>query len=197
MKWISISIIMFLICLSCYSNWGSFTESGSGGLIFPIKNDSIIMLNEEIIINISMINTFRYELSFECNFTFKNMTNNTQTVLMGFPHLPNIWDGPTMDGEKIVDDAIKNIIVKVDGIITEVKTYSNSSFSKELDIPDYILIIATEVTFKPNETKTMQNIFTMDKHIERKGHPMGGTPHQFQIIKLTIFYKLVKHGKKQ
>lgn len=83
-KLIIILIIYINVSFYLSSNDGSYTH-GAGGVLIPIKNNNISMVEEEINISIEKLSNYSYIVNFHCKFLFKNKTDNDQKVTMGFP----------------------------------------------------------------------------------------------------------------
>jgi hypothetical protein len=171
-----IPVVLVALCAFAYANGGSYTDQGRPGVVFPVRNDAIVMEKETIEIAVTKEDTFNYRLDYQCTSRFRNDTDTEQNVLMGFPHLQHVNTNPGTMTTEFRPAAISKIVIDVDGktVTSEVGGYSEAN--SKMNMPAYNLVVLTEVKFKPNEKKEIRNSYSMKKYIDKTGYPMGGAP---------------------
>ena len=105
-------LLLFVLNDECiFANSSTYYE-GDGGVVFPVKNASIVMKKESVrIVPTNKHKNITDDLiwSAECEFTFFNKSNKEETVTMGYPD----WVNPesmmalTHENEKGADLVIK------------------------------------------------------------------------------------------
>lgn len=127
----SILILSFFAPLTVQANDTAF--GGSGAAPMPISKNTVSMESEHIIISGSQLNNEEMQGAwrYDCNFVFKNYSDQTENFIMGFP-LP-LYDGDTdaavPAGEKIKvgSPLVYNFEVSINGKQIPTKKYDVSA----------------------------------------------------------------------
>jgi hypothetical protein len=184
-------LLCFLLGLLCLTlpakgNDGSYTELGKGGVLMPIKNDSIVMKKETITVEVWAVDWGHCFVSYNCDFTFHNTTKQSLDVLMGFPvnynkshtgsgDLASYYQGTTGIEETLPTVhpvSISNFkVTTVDGLEIPHKISFETMSNPNLPlVEDYDQLFTFKVSFQPAEEKRIINTYNM--LISRAyGHP--------------------------
>jgi hypothetical protein len=161
MNYIGLFSAILLISINSFGNDGSYSISGYGGSVIPIINPSVSMIQENIYITINLENTYSYKTNFDCNFVFKNMTEQKQSVLIGFPYLSNYSVNIKGKYNKLDYSSIQDFKFFVNSKDIEYKNYINELNPDNHKLPIYDGVFATTVVFDPHESKKIKNTFTI------------------------------------
>ncbi|MBN2834281.1 MAG: hypothetical protein JXR48_04870 [Candidatus Delongbacteria bacterium] len=171
-----IVFILFIIPEYIYSNDASFIKNLYTGNFYPISNNNISMLNEEINIKVEYDFTNsspghnQFILTYNCNYSFKNNSPEKQMISMGFPvH----YNGQYATSER--DEAHRSLqgndtkeelfstfpgMISFESMIDEKKvSYSRELFEPNPEHPDldYDEVYVFTVEFQPYEQKHIVN----------------------------------------
>ena len=143
MKRFFLSCFIFLICFYLFSNGVGYSKvRGITGMIYPVKNNNLDMVKEEINIDIYLCSPDHpglFYVEFNCVYNFKN-TGSDQLFLMGFP-LDYSYDKyrAEIDNDSIyhcIDPQITDFQLKIDDKKTDFKLYTHG-FNPELSAVNY------------------------------------------------------------
>ena len=176
-----ISLILPCLALADDSSLGRYGET-----VRPIQNSSIRMESEKI--NVKVLDG--YSLT-TCSFKFVNLTNKSQSVLMGFPDGADSMTKPNQYAE--YDSKITQFTTVIDGKNVSVKHEKGKMLKDEVGGWDYPYWYSWDISFKPNETKTIINTYrtknTVDVqdnnytgYIITTGAPWAGTIKDAEIV---------------
>ncbi len=165
-------LIVFLIFCSLsisYGNSGGYQAYGAGGVLIPIKYDNIEMVTE--VINIKVEPSSYYgsiNTEYECIFTFRNLSDEPQKTLMGFPSENKIyWDtAPALDYYTPYDEgsSIENFKAFVDNKEVNTEIYLSG---ENIDLPgieSYGSVHSFNVEFKANQELIVINKFSIKSY---------------------------------
>jgi hypothetical protein len=164
-------VIIFLgSVFSVFGNDSAFVRNSITGSFYPIKNENISMVEEEINVVVgydyeeSYAYNLRLRVDYDCTYVFKNNSGTKQDITMGFPVLL-----PGLSGRSYLDTDYEYFSVDeseslefsalVDG---EVFDFSKETYETNPDFPDlrYSEVYIFEVSFEPYETKTITNTYS-------------------------------------
>ncbi|MEN8118937.1 MAG: hypothetical protein ABFS35_01235 [Bacteroidota bacterium] len=153
MRYTIFIILITAINFNILANDGAYSIGPQGGTLFPIKNNSIQMLEEKVIYD-------QASTSFTTSFVFYNTTDSLQEVTFGFPVSPSMdSEEYYLDIEKSDEEKMKEIKEKL-----QFRTWVNNKeiYRKLLRVDTsgkYEFAFVFSIQFKPNEKKTVINKF--------------------------------------
>ncbi|MBN2535428.1 MAG: DUF4424 family protein [Spirochaetales bacterium] len=170
---LSVSVLLQVLC---FPNDGSYTIHGSGGAVFPVENDRIKMNKEVIHIDVYKAKTiYNYMAQYSCTFYFRNLTDQEQEVLLGFPVLHDYdYTGYSGETEKS-SKPFRDFAFIIDDRNVDYKVYPNVYNPEKKEVPVYDEVYTAKITFLPGETKIVKNTYSLNKFITRADDPRGGT----------------------
>jgi tetratricopeptide (TPR) repeat protein len=181
---VSIAVFIFALAPALYlhADWGwYYVDYGAGGIPVPGQNKNIAMEKADILIT---AHEFAPDFTYQCSFTFKNITPTAQTVLMGFPIKNTVIGEAEFHENDLVDSFIENFTVTVNGSPQEVASYSNV----QSGVP-YNWLYTFTTTFKPKEEKSVVNSYRY-----RISETPGETPYVARGIRNIINYIITTGG---
>lgn len=172
-KFISVLTIITMICVTfmsaAYCDDSSYYEYPQSGTVFPINNDFISMVSEDVIFSNNQFITI---------FVFKNMTDIEQEVSMGFPVVDDYAILDIFDMDEGVNEEAEylstlNDVEKKKYLANKIESYYRfKSFINGIEVErqlvelndlleniGYKYVFLTKVKFKANETITVTNIY--------------------------------------
>lgn len=153
-----IILLFILVKVSLFSNDGAY-KSGKAGSLIPFKNTNIIMDSEYITIDVFQLGEQSLGLEYNCEFNIKNMSNEPQNLIIGFPiHYGNQID---MFGQRIGHNDVKDFKVLINNENVEYEWYMQGINKDIPEIISYDEVYGFEVSFKPNESKKIVNTYSM------------------------------------
>ncbi len=187
MKVTNMVVLLVISVFSVFANSGGYTIDGAGGAVVPVKNNSITMEKEFIYIDVipEGFNYFRVE--YDCIFHFRNKTDPTQEVLIGFPHKYEIYMEQGEEYGDLYQESERNPVVKdfkfrVNGKEVKYEVYPAEANPAFTDVPAYDYVHTAEVHFSPGEEKIIRNSFSMNKIINCIPDPAMGSDENKSVI---------------
>ncbi|MBN1649260.1 MAG: hypothetical protein JW874_14580 [Spirochaetales bacterium] len=154
-----------------YANSGSYTTNGAGSMLIPLNNHNIEMVREVINISVEPSDAFgTIKSQYDCRFVFRNLTDKTQKVLMGFPAENKIiWDtAPGIEEETPYDlgSNINDFKTFINDLETETEVFRSGNNLELPGIDSYGSVHSFTVNFTPNQELIVRNTFSMESSID-------------------------------
>jgi len=168
-------------------SWLVYSSSNASGVVFPLRDTPIKLINEDLTITIYHTGTFVYisaEAFVNCSLTFENPTDDKKTVILVFPFS---WDNHPICSNisrigialKKKDYEMRSKVLSRYGISQYGEVYKiDELFEKELPEGwDYLALY--NLTLEPKETKTI-----VIHYNDILGLGLG--PHEFKYLLSTV-----------
>lgn len=159
-----LSALLFLSFFCLCANDGYYTSSAQGGTLYPMQNQSVQMLEEEVVYN-------QKAGTFSTRFIFYNTSDQTEEVILGFPVMPSEDEEAYYD-EDAPEKTKAEIMTEIEAEL-QFKTWINGKeIARQLwqtdTVDNYEYAFYTPLTFKSGEKIEVLNKF-------KQGFGYGGT----------------------